>query len=47
MSPAGNAYERPMALLNFNAARLDRSLALSTEDYKTLARPRLARIAKR
>jgi Ala-tRNA(Pro) deacylase len=31
----------------FNAARLDRSLALSTEDYRRLAQPRLAPIAVR
>ncbi len=30
--------------LFFNAARLDRSLALKTADYARLARPRLARI---
>ncbi len=29
----------------FNAARLDRSMALNTADYQTLARPRLERIA--
>ena len=29
----------------FNAARLDRSLALNTADYRTLAKPRLERIA--
>lgn len=29
----------------FNAARLDRSLALKTSDYFEIARPRLARIA--
>ena len=33
--------------LFFNAARLDRSLALRTEDYMRLAQPRLARIADR
>ncbi len=33
--------------LYFNAARLDRSLALKTSDYVALAKPRLARIAKR
>jgi Ala-tRNA(Pro) deacylase len=31
----------------FNAARLDRSLGLHTEDYRAIAQPRLARIAKR
>jgi Ala-tRNA(Pro) deacylase len=31
--------------LYFNAARLDRSLALSTSDYIALARPRIERIA--
>jgi Ala-tRNA(Pro) deacylase len=31
----------------FNAGRLDRSLALHTEDYRALAQPRLAPIAKR
>jgi Ala-tRNA(Pro) deacylase len=31
--------------LYFNAARLDRSLALSTSDYITLAQPRIERIA--
>jgi Ala-tRNA(Pro) deacylase len=30
----------------FNAARLDRSLALSTEDYRRVAQPRLVPIAK-
>ncbi len=30
----------------FNAARLDRSMALKTEDYARLAKPRLERIAK-
>jgi len=30
--------------LYFNAARLDRSLALKTSDYQMVARPRLARI---
>ncbi|MBI2971776.1 MAG: YbaK/prolyl-tRNA synthetase associated domain-containing protein [Candidatus Aenigmarchaeota archaeon] len=30
----------------FNAARLDRSMALKTSDYVTLAKPRLERIAK-
>jgi Ala-tRNA(Pro) deacylase len=30
--------------LYFNAARLDRSIALATEDYLRLAQPRLARI---
>ena len=29
----------------FNAARLDRSLALNTADYRALAKPRLERIA--
>lgn len=29
----------------FNAARLDRSLALKTSDYFEITRPRLARIA--
>lgn len=29
----------------FNAARLDRSLALAVEDYRRIARPRVARIA--
>ncbi|GHF73859.1 hypothetical protein GCM10018783_49400 [Streptomyces griseosporeus] len=29
----------------FNAARLDRSLALNTEDYRTIAEPRVERIA--
>jgi Ala-tRNA(Pro) deacylase len=31
----------------FNAARLDRSMALSTADYARIARPRLERIALR
>lgn len=31
----------------FNAARLDRSMALNTEDYAAVARPRLERIAER
>jgi Ala-tRNA(Pro) deacylase len=31
--------------LFFNAARLDRSVALATEDYLTLARPRVATIS--
>ncbi|MCL5045727.1 MAG: YbaK/prolyl-tRNA synthetase associated domain-containing protein [Actinobacteria bacterium] len=31
----------------FNAARLDRSVALNTEDYVALAKPRLERIAER
>jgi Ala-tRNA(Pro) deacylase len=31
--------------LYFNAARLDRSLVLSTSDYVALARPRIERIA--
>ncbi len=31
--------------LFFNAARLDRSLALKTSDYVALAKPRLGRIA--
>jgi Ala-tRNA(Pro) deacylase len=31
--------------LYFNAARLDRSLVLSTDDYVALARPRIERIA--
>ncbi len=30
----------------FNAARLDRSLALNTADYVAITRPRMARIAK-
>jgi hypothetical protein len=30
----------------FNATRLDRSMALNTEDYKALAGPRLERIAQ-
>ena len=30
----------------FNAARLDRSMALKTSDYATLAKPRLEHIAK-
>jgi Ala-tRNA(Pro) deacylase len=30
----------------FNAARLDRSIALSTRDYVALAKPRVERIAK-
>ena len=30
----------------FNAARLDRSMALSTTDYVAVAKPRLGRIAK-
>ncbi len=30
----------------FNAARLDRSLALPTADYRAIAQPRVARIAK-
>lgn len=29
----------------FNAARLDRSLALNTEDYRTIAEPRVERVA--
>ena len=29
----------------FNAARLDRSLALATEDYRAIANPRVARVA--
>src|SRR5579871_5907764 len=29
----------------FNAARLDRSMALKTKDYRALAKPRLGRIA--
>jgi Ala-tRNA(Pro) deacylase len=33
--------------LYFNAARLDRSLALSTADYLRIARPRIAPIAER
>ena len=33
--------------LFFNAARLDRSLALKTSDYLALAKPRLERIAER
>jgi Ala-tRNA(Pro) deacylase len=33
--------------LYFNAARLDRSIALSTEDYVRLATPRLVPIATR
>jgi Ala-tRNA(Pro) deacylase len=33
--------------LFFNAARLDRSLALKTSDYLTLAKPRLERIVER
>lgn len=32
--------------LFFNAARLDRSMALKTSDYKKLAKPRLERIAQ-
>jgi Ala-tRNA(Pro) deacylase len=32
--------------LYFNAGRLDRSLALRTEDYQRVAAPRLARIAQ-
>lgn len=31
--------------LDFNAARLDRSVALNTQDYLRLAAPRIARIA--
>jgi Ala-tRNA(Pro) deacylase len=31
--------------LYFNAARLDRSMALKTSDYVALAKPRLERIA--
>ncbi|MFC7923842.1 YbaK/EbsC family protein [Streptomyces cinereoruber] len=31
--------------LYFNAARLDRSLALSTEDYRVIAEPRVERIS--
>lgn len=31
----------------FNAARLDRSMALKARDYAAVARPRLARIARR
>ena len=30
----------------FNAARLDRSLCLATEDYRTIANPRVARVAQ-
>lgn len=30
----------------FNAARLDRSLCLATEDYKAVAAPRVARVAQ-
>src|SRR5574341_615664 len=33
--------------LFFNAGRLDRSIALKTEDYKRVAAPRLERIAQR
>jgi Ala-tRNA(Pro) deacylase len=33
--------------LYFNAARLDRSVALATEDYLRLADPRIERIAAR
>ncbi|MBI3412638.1 MAG: YbaK/prolyl-tRNA synthetase associated domain-containing protein [Candidatus Aenigmarchaeota archaeon] len=40
----------PLLLKNdeiyFNAARLDRSMALKTDDYITLAKPRLEHIAK-
>ncbi len=32
--------------LYFNAARLDRSLALNTADYKTIAHPRIAAITE-
>jgi Ala-tRNA(Pro) deacylase len=32
--------------LYFNAARLDRSMALKTADYRALAAPRIARIAR-
>jgi Ala-tRNA(Pro) deacylase len=32
--------------LYFNAARLDRSMALRTSDYVALARPRVERIAQ-
>jgi Ala-tRNA(Pro) deacylase len=31
----------------FNAARLDRSMALRTSDYTTIAKPRLERIAQK
>jgi Ala-tRNA(Pro) deacylase len=31
----------------FNAARLDRSMALATRDYIALAKPRVERIAER
>src|SRR5262249_27749950 len=41
----------PTLLVNdeiyFNAARLDRSMALNTKDYMALAKPRLERIAER
>ena len=39
--PSITQYEE----LFFNAARLDRSMALRTSDYVTLAKPRLERIA--
>ena len=35
------------AELYFNAARLDRSVALKTEDYFRIAQPRIARIVER
>ena len=35
-----------LAEIYFNAARLDRSLALDTRDYRALAAPRLARIGE-
>ena len=38
---------KDLAELFFNAARLDRSIALSTDDYVRLARPRFERIADR
>jgi Ala-tRNA(Pro) deacylase len=34
-----------MPMLHFNAGRLDRSLALASEDYRRIAQPRVARIA--
>lgn len=43
VDPAIFAHEE----MFFNAGRLDRSVALRTEDYRTLARPHVAPIAKR
>lgn len=42
VDPALLEYET----IYFNAARLDRSLALKTSDYVTLAKPRIERIAQ-